>query len=154
MVMAKHPPWTRHIFSDADFEAIAAAIARAEALTSGQIKVHLERRVHGRTGDALARAKQVFAHLALHRAADRHAVLIYLALEDRKLAIIGDVGIHARVGDEYWSAIRDRMVEGLRANAARDAIVGAVDEVGRVLREHFPRRPEDTNDTGDEVSVG
>jgi uncharacterized membrane protein len=154
MVMAKHPAWSRRVFADADFDAIAGAIARAEAQTSGQIKVHLERRVHGRTRDPLARAKEIFAHLALHRAAERHAVLIYLALEDRKLAIIGDVGIHARVGDEYWNAIRDRMVAGLRANAPRDAIVGAVEEVGRVLREHFPRRPEDTNDTDDEVSVG
>jgi uncharacterized membrane protein len=152
--MAQHPAWTRRLFTDADFDAIAAAIARAEAETSGQIKVHLERRVHGRSGDPLARAKQVFAHLALHRTSERHAVLIYLALEDRKLAIIGDTGIHARVGDEYWSTIRDRMVAGLRANAPRDAIVGAVEEVGRVLREHFPRRPEDTNDTSDEVSVG
>jgi uncharacterized membrane protein len=151
--MAKHPAWTRRLLSDADFAAITAAIARAEARTSGQIKVHLDRRVHGRTGDALARAQEVFAHLGLHRAAERHAVLIYLALEDRKLAIIGDAGIHTRVGDDYWAAIRDHMVADLRAGAARAAIVGAVDEVGRVLREHFPRRPEDRNDLGDEVSI-
>jgi uncharacterized membrane protein len=151
--MGKHPAWTRRLLSDADFEAITSAIARAEARTSGQIKVHLERRVHGRTGDALARATQVFAHLGLHRASERQAVLIYLALEDRKLAIIGDVGIHTRVGDDGWAIIRDHMVAHLRAGAARTAIVGAVDEVGRVLREHFPRRPEDSNDLGDEVSI-
>ena len=152
--MAKHPAWTRRLLSDADFDAITAVIARAEAQTSGQIKVHLERRVHGRTSDALARAKQVFAHLELHLAAERHAVLIYLALGDRKLAIIGDAGIHAHVGDEYWSAIRDHMVTNLRAGAPREAIVGAVNEVGRVLREHFPRRPGDSMDAGDELSLG
>jgi uncharacterized membrane protein len=151
--MAKHPAWTRRLFSEPDFDAIAAAITRAEAETSGQIKVHLERRVHGRGGDALARAKDVFAHLQLHRLPERQAVLIYLALEDRKVAIIGDAGIHARVGDEYWQAIRDHLVTHLRRGAPREAIAGAVAEVGRVLREHFPRRPGDENDLDDEVSV-
>ena len=151
--MAKHPAWARRLFSESDFDAIAAAIARAEAQTSGQIKVHLERRVHGGTGDALVRAQQVFTHLELHRTEGREAVLIYLALEDRKLAIIGDTGIHARVGDAYWQAIRDHLVQHLRAGSPRQAIVGAIDEVGRVLRDHFPRRPDDRNDLSDEVSL-
>ena len=152
--MARHPAWARRLLSDADFDAITAAIAKAEAETSGQIKVHLERRVHGGTADALARARDVFAQLGLHRTDGRDAVLIYLAIEDRKLALVGDEGIHARVGDEYWTVVRDHMVRSLRAGAPRQALVHAVEEVGRVLREHFPRRPGDANDLSDEVSIG
>jgi uncharacterized membrane protein len=151
--MAGHPAWARRLLTDADFDAITTAIASAEAQTSGMIKVHLERRVHGHAGDALARARAVFAHLQMHRTVERHAVLIYLALEDRKLAVLGDEGIHARVGDEYWASIRDHMVASLRGGAAREALVGAVERVGRVLREHFPRRPGDVQDSSDDLTV-
>lgn len=151
--MAGHPAWTRRLLSNADFDAITTAIADAESQTSGMIKVHLERRVHGHRGDALERAKDVFARLKMHQTVDRHAVLIYLALEDRKLAVIGDSGIHARVGDAYWASIRDHMVTSLRTGAAREALVGAVDRVARVLREHFPRRPGDVQDSSDDLTV-
>jgi len=148
-----HPAWTKRLLSDADLDAIAAAVAAAESQTSGMIKVHLERRVHGHRGDALARAKDVFAHLQMHRTVHRHAVLVYLALEDRKLAVIGDAGIHARVGEPGWNAIRDRMVARLAAGAAREALVGAVDEVGRILHEHFPPGPGDVPDSSDDLTV-
>jgi TPM domain len=71
-----------------------------------EIRVHLERRAprqrDRRPGDVIKRARDVFHHLGLHRTGERHAVLIYLALEDRRLAIVGDQGIHGRVGDAYW----------------------------------------------------
>jgi putative membrane protein len=67
--------------------------------------------------------------------------------------VIGDSGIHARVGDAYWASIRDHMVTSLRTGAARDALVGAVDRVARVLREHFPRRPGDVQDSSDDLTV-
>ena len=75
----------------------------------------------------------------MHRKDERHGVLIYLALADRKIAIVGDEGIHARVGDAYWARVRDHMVEKLQAAAPRDAILTAIQDVGRVLAEHFPR---------------
>jgi uncharacterized membrane protein len=151
--MAGHPAWARRLLSDADFDAITTAIADAESQTSGMIKVHLERRVHGHRGDALERAKDVFARLKMHQTVERHAVLIYLALEDHKLAVIGDSGIHACVGDAYWASIRDHMVTSLRTGAAREALVGAVDRVARKLREHFPRRPGDVQDSSDDLTV-
>ncbi len=136
--MAKHPRWARRFLSDEDFDAIARAIAEAEARTSGEIRVHLERRVPPRR-DVIRRAREVFSHLGMHRAAERAGVLIYLALEDRKLAIVGDEGIHGRAGDECWARVRDLMVAKLKAGAPRDAIVAAIREIGRDLQQHFPR---------------
>jgi uncharacterized membrane protein len=75
-------------------------------------------------------------------------------MEDRTLSIVGDDGIHSRVGDAYWHGVRDRMVERLRAGAARDAIVDAVAEVGAVLAREFPRRPDDVDELPDDVSLG
>ncbi|HET7875067.1 MAG TPA: TPM domain-containing protein, partial [Methylomirabilota bacterium] len=78
--MARHPRWVRRVFSDDDLEAMRAAIARTEAQTSAEIRLHLEPRVpRANNGDALIRARQVFAHLGMHRTARRNGVLIYLA---------------------------------------------------------------------------
>jgi uncharacterized membrane protein len=155
--MASHPKWARRFLGEDDFDAITRAIAAAESRTSGEIRVHLERRVPrpllGRKPDALTRARQVFGRLGMHRTALRHGVLIYLAVDDRQFAVVGDEGIHARVGDGHWHGVRDVMSDGLRANAPRAAIVRAIDAVGRALAEHFPRRGDDRNELSDDVSV-
>jgi uncharacterized membrane protein len=152
----KHPRWTHRLFSDADLEAIAAAVAGAERETSGEIRVHLERRLPrggAAPGDALERAATVFATLGMQTTAERNGVLIYLAVDDHKLAIVGDAGVHAHVGEEYWQRVRDAMVERLRHGQARDAVVHAVTEVGLVLQRLFPRRPDDQNELSDRVSL-
>jgi uncharacterized membrane protein len=152
----RHPRWTHRLFSDADLEAIAAAVADAERATSGEIRVHLEPQLPRRGGapaDALARATEVFTTLRMQETAEHTGVLIYLAVDDRKLAILGDAGVHGRVGDEYWQRVRDEMVERLRRGAAREAVLHAVTEVGRVLQRFFPRRPDDQNELSDRVST-
>jgi uncharacterized membrane protein len=157
-MFGRHPRWARGVISEADLDAISRAVREAERGTSAEIRVHIERRVaHGlrrRTTDAMERARHVFAGLGMHRTSHRSGVLVYLAVEDRKLAIVGDDGIHARVGDEYWSGVRDRMVERLRAGALRAAVIGAVAEVGATLARFFPRRPDDVDELPDDVSLG
>jgi uncharacterized membrane protein len=153
--MTRHPAWTRALFSAADLEAIAAAVAAAERETSGEIRVHLERRLPRGVpgGDALARATELFTRLGMHATDARNGVLIYLAVDDHKLAIAGDAGVHAQVGDQYWQRIRDTMVERLRRGEARAAVLHAVTEVGVILKTFFPRRPDDRNELSDRVSL-
>jgi uncharacterized membrane protein len=149
-----HPAWVLGVFSEQDLDVIAVAVRRAEARTTAEVRVHLERGVPaGR--EAIGRAQEVFRRLRMHKTRQRNGVLVYLALEDRKLAIIGDAGIHARVGDAYWESVRDLMVHQLRSAAPRDAVVGAVEDLGRVLAQHFPRGPgEDPDELANEVSTG
>jgi uncharacterized membrane protein len=153
--MTRHPAWTRALFSAEDLDAIAAAVGAAERETSGEIRVHLERRLPRDVpgADALARATEIFTRLNMHATDARNGVLIYLAVDDHKLAIAGDVGIHARVGDAYWQRIRDAMVERLRRGEARAAVLHAVTEVGAILKTFFPRRPDDRNELSDRVSL-
>lgn len=155
--MTTHPRWLRGRLIDADFAALSHAIQNAEATTSAEIRVHLERHVKhrrwGRRVDPLERARRLFTHLGMHRTAERHGVLIYLAVEDRKLAIVGDEGIHARVGEAYWARVRDLMIERLQAGALRAALEQGIGEVGRVLGAQFPRRPDDRNELSDEISA-
>jgi uncharacterized membrane protein len=151
--MVTHPRWVLALLSAADLEAIAAAVTAAERETSGEIRVHLERRLPRGVPDALTRATDVFTRLGMHATDARNGVLIYLTVDDHKLAIAGDAGVHARVGDEYWQRIRDVMVERLRRGEARAAVLHAVTEVGEVLRRFFPRRPDDRNELSDRVSL-
>ncbi len=151
-----HPRWARSFLSDEDFAALGRAIREAEARTSGEIRVHLERKLPGgvtHPDRPLHRAQEVLHRLEMHRSKLRNAVLIYVAIEDHRLAIVGDEGIHQRVGDQYWTAIRDAMVTRLKAGSARDALVHAVTEVGLTLGQHFPRYPDQTEDRSDHVTT-
>ena len=73
---------------------ILASVKEAEKATSGEIRVHIETSF---TGDVLDRAAWIFGKLGMHKTAARNGVLFYLAVSDRKFAIIGDAGINAKV---------------------------------------------------------
>jgi len=149
--MRRHPRWVRRVLTPADLDRIAAAVRAAEAGTGAEIRVHLDARC---PGDPLARAVAVFERLGLTRKVERSGVLVYLALEDRKLAVIGDTGIHARVSEEYWASLSVRLADHCRAGRPAEGLVTVVGEVGALLARHFPRRPEDKNELDDEVSLG
>jgi uncharacterized membrane protein len=149
--MAKHPDWVRRHLSVDDLDAIARAVASAEQLTSGQVRVHLEERC---VGDPLAQAGAAFQRIGMHRTRLRNSVLLYLALDDHRFAVLGDSAIHERVGAGFWDSVRDALRGELHAGRMRDGIVAAVLEIGRVLGQHFPNRPDDVDELSDSVSVG
>jgi uncharacterized membrane protein len=148
--MAGEPDWVLAFLSPVDLEAIRRAIADAESGTSGEIRVHLERICFG---DPVARAAEVFERIGMHRTALRHGVLLYLAVVDHRLAVVGDQAIHDRVGQAYWQRLAASIAARLRAAPPADAIVEGVGEIGRTLARHFPRRPDDRNELSDEVSL-
>jgi uncharacterized membrane protein len=148
--MAVHPRWVREFLSAADLDSVAAAVAAAEARTAAEIRVHLDHRC---PGDAMARAVEVFERLGMARTDLRAGVLVYVAVADRKLAVIGDAGIHARVGQAYWDGLVARILEHLRDERPLDGVTDAVREIGVSLAAHFPRRPDDRNELSDRVSL-
>ena len=148
--MARHPRWVRGFLSAADLDAVAAAVTAAEARTAAEIRVHLD---HSCPGDPMARAVAIFERLGMHRTDLRAGVLVYVAVTDRKLAVIGDAGIHARVGQAYWDNLVARILGHLRDERPRDGLIDAVGEVGASLAAHFPRHPDDRNELSDRVSL-
>jgi len=149
--MARHPKWVRAILSDDDLAAITRAVTAAAEHTSAEVRVHLD---HSCEGDALQQAIKVFERLGMHRTAARNGVLVYISVTDRKLAVIGDKGIHERVGEAYWQGLVAAVSERLRQEQSRDGLIHALAEVGRELGRHFPRRPDDKNELSDDVSSG
>lgn len=148
--MARHPRWVRQFMSEADLDAARHAITGAEAGTSAEIRVHLDHRC---PGEPVARAAAVFDRLGMHRTAERHGVLIYVAVADRKLAVIGDQGIHERVGEAYWQRLVADVLAHFREARPRDGVLHAVSELGAALHRHFPRAPDDRNELRDEMSI-
>ncbi len=148
--MERHPRWVRQLMSEADLEAVTRAISEAEAGTSAEIRVHLDHRC---PGDPMTRATAVFERLGMHRTSGRNGVLIYVAIAHRKLAVIGDQGIHARVGEVYWQRLVADVLAHFRKERPRDGFLHAVGEVGAALRQHFPRDPDDRNELRDAVSI-
>ena len=82
----------------------------------GGVRVHLDHRC---PGDPVARAIAVFERLGMHRTDGRNGVLVYAAIADRKLAVIGDLEIHGRVGDAYWQEVVDGMTRHLAGERTR-----------------------------------
>ncbi len=116
---------------------IVVAIAEAEQKTSGQISVHLSRRWIDR--DPLKSANQIFVRYRLHQTEQRNAVLLYFNLRRKKFAICGDVGIHQRVGNEYWQGVARELKSELQGTHYERAIANSIRKIGTVMAKFFPR---------------
>lgn len=136
-------------FTQEQKDAMVAAVQQAEKDTSGEIRIHVENLCKQ---EVLDRAAEVFAELKMHKTALRNGVLVYIALENKKLAIIGDAGINAKVPTDFWDNIKNRMVEQFRAGKVCDGICEAVQEAGKQLKQYFPCQEDDVNELPDEIS--
>jgi uncharacterized membrane protein len=135
-----------------DFKRIEQAIASAEEQTSGEIRVYVEQKV---SGEVLDRAAEIFEKLEMHKTALRNGVLFYLATKDRKFAILGDAGINARVGKDFWKEIKESMVNLLKKEEFDQALEVGIQMAGKALSSHFPFDAQtDKNELSNEIVVG
>jgi len=84
----------------------------------------------------------------------RNGVLIYLAVRNRKFAIIGDTGIHHAVPDDFWDNIKSRMLDFFRDEKFCDGLIYAITESGVHLKKYFPFKKDDINELPDDISFG
>lgn len=137
------------LFTPTQRDQIRDAIHKAEENTSGEIRVHLENHVKI---DPLDRAATVFAELQMERTRERNGVLIYIAVQDQKFAIIGDVGIHKKVGEGFWNKTRDILQNSFVNEDFFGGLIRAISDCGQRMKEHFPIRPDDKNELENEIS--
>ncbi len=128
---------------------IVNAIAEAEKNTSGEIRVHLENKC---TAEVLDRAAQVFAKLNMHKTKERNGVLFYLATEDHKFAILGDAGVNAKTGPDFWDVIKAGMAEEFSKGNFTEGLVNGILKAGEQLKVHFPYQSDDVNELPNEIS--
>lgn len=138
-------------FSAKDKKRIKAAITNAELETSGDIRVHIETYC---PASSLERAAFVFNRLKMYETKDRNSVLIYLATESKKFAIVGDTGIHAVVPEGYWESVKTLMAKFFETGEFVEGICKAVQAVGEKMSAFFPYRPGSISELPNEVSFG
>jgi uncharacterized membrane protein len=141
----------KHFFNKKEEEVILNAIKEAEKNTSGEIQIHVENRCKKETMD---RATEVFAMLKMHKTKLRNGVLIYLAVEDKKFAILGDSGINAVVPPDFWVKIKNNMQNDFKAGNFAKGLSEGIKEAGIHLKKHFPFNKGDINELSDNISFG
>jgi len=136
-------------FTKEQQDQILASVKEAEKQTSGEIRIHIETSL---TGDVLDRAAWIFKKLGMHKTEERNSVLFYLAVNDRKFAIIGDAGINAKVPAGFWNCISELLAKNFKQGKFTEGLSEGIILAGRQLSTHFPFNKGDVNELSDEIS--
>lgn len=140
---------TKTFFTDIQQKSIQEAIANAELNTSGEIRVHLDSKCNG---DAVKAAIKVFEKLKMHKTELRNGVLFYLALEDKKFAVIGDKGINEVVPTDFWDSIKNKMANEFQKEQFTVGLCQGIEMAGDKLKTNFPYQKNDVNELTNDIS--
>ncbi len=116
-------------------ELIVSAIRKAEMDTSGEIRVHVDSRCDNA---AYERAVELFTHLNMQNTIFRNAVLIYVAPEDKKFAVIGDEALHKKVDDVFWDNLVSKLHDSFSEGNYCNGIIDCIEKIGQVQKKYFP----------------
>lgn len=140
-----------HLFSSADKKQVVEAITQAELHTSGEIRVHVESHC---PSSSLDRAVFIFRKLKMDRTAQRNGVLLYVALESKKLAVIGDAGINAVVPPHFWDQVVEKMQNAFAQGLFVEGLCVGIQEIGSKLQAFFPYDASDVDELPNDISFG
>ena len=148
------PDWLarRHFRPDV-LDAIEKAIAESELEHRGEIRFAVESVIE--TRELLAgvtahqRALDAFAQLGVWDTEENSGVLIFVQLVDRRVEIIVDRGIAAKVDQQEWDAIYRKMEAAFARGDYAEGSIMAVRMAGEILRKHFPSYPRNPNELPD-----
>jgi uncharacterized membrane protein len=145
------PQTAKNFFTAEQQEDILQAIRDAELDTSGEIRLHIETKCKGEVLDCAA---YIFKKLGMHKTQQRNGVLIYLSIENRTFAVIGDAGINAVVPDNFWESTKQLMINHFREGRFTEGLIEGIAQAGLQLKKHFPYQTSDVNELPDELSFG
>jgi uncharacterized membrane protein len=148
-------PWqkSKPIFSEEQQQRIVQAVQQAEQQTSGEVRVYVESKC--RFVDALDRAQEIFIQLQMDKTALHNGVLVYVAVDDKQVAVYADEGIHTKAGSQYWHDTVAAMLQYFRQKHVVDGICSAVLHIGEALQHHFPyNAATDKNELPDNIVFG
>lgn len=137
------------LFTDKEQQRIREAIEAAESHTSGEIRISAEKHC---TIDPLDRAANYFHKIGMDKTALRNGVLIYIATEDHKFAIIGDAGINKVVPHDFWDTTKEAMLAHFKAGELLEGLITGINMAGQELKHFFPCGDGDKNELSDDIS--
>jgi uncharacterized membrane protein len=141
----------KKFFTKTEEKHILSAIKEAELASSGEVRVFVESHCKG---NIEARTIDIFKQLKMHKTRERNAVLIYVAIKDRRFTIFGDEGIHQKMGFQFWNAEAAILKSFFVDNKIIDGLSTTIISIGQILKEHFPYSTEDKNELPDTIAYG
>ncbi len=112
----------------------------------------LDRFVVGRKAMAEAVRRRALRHFVESNAydtVDRTGVLLFISVLERRVELIADKGINAKVAPDSWDRIVSSLTRGIKEKKTAEAITIAIKDIGTILAEHVPPRPDDSNELSD-----
>ena len=141
----------KHFFTQDQKLAIIKAITQSELQTSGEIRLHIDSNCEVNVLDS---ATLIFRKLKMHKTELRNGVLFYLAVTDKKFAILGDKGINEKVPENFWDNIKELMLDHFKKQQFTEGLCKGIEMAGEKLKTHFPLQSNDTNEITNEISIG
>lgn len=136
------------LLNEQEQDLVTNAIAEAEKQTSGEIRIAVEKHCKG---EAFERATAYFTKLGMDKTKKRNGVLIYLAYEDHKFAIIGDKGINSRVEPDFWEVAKIAMQAHFSGGNIANGLIAGITTAGEKLALHFPYESGDINELPNDI---
>ena len=135
-----------------DAAQVLQAIVTAERASSGEIRVSMAAFFWG---DVEKVARKAFVRLGMDKTAKRNGVLIFLVPSRKRFTILGDEGIHAKVGQDFWEDMARGLSDHFKRAEFTEGLVQGIAKVGERLAEHFPWEGNaDRNELPDDVDCG
>lgn len=150
--MGIFPFGKKELLTEPEKSRLVQAIRSAERLTSGEIRLFVESRCA--FVDPMDRAKEIFNSLSMEKTKQRNGVLLYIALKDHQFAILGDQGIHEKVGDQFWKEEANLLIHHFSKAEIIAGIEACIKEIGGSLQQHFPYQADDQNELSDDIIIG
>lgn len=142
----------RQLLASIDTARVKEAIEQAEHQTSGEIAVSVAPFFWGSVDKA---ARRTFVRLNVHQTHARNGVLFFIVPARRSFVVLGDQGIHDKVGPEFWKGVAAQLTEHFKVGNFTEGLVRGIAEVGRQLAAYFPYdRSSDSNELSDDVDFG
>jgi uncharacterized membrane protein len=139
----------RALLRSLDRSRIETSIKRAEGRTSGEIRVAVSSIFWG---DVYRAAVRAFERLGMDRTEERNGILLFVVPARRRFVVLGDRGIHEKVGQPFWDEVTKAMSEHFRGGDFTAGLVHAIELIGERLSQHFPYAgASDRNELSDEV---
>lgn len=128
---------------------LVEAIQTAEDHSTGEIRIHIDSTTEGNNAEI---AFEVFKKLCKDQTAERNAVLFHVNFEQHYLTIIGDAGIHAKVHQDFWDRLHDKITQEFVKGNYFEGLKNAVLETGLELKKHFPITGKNPNELSNEIT--
>jgi uncharacterized membrane protein len=100
----------------------------------------------------LDRAATVFDKLGMTQTDQRNGVLFYVALKSHRFAILGDLGINAKVPQNFWESTKEIIIEHFKNGLFAEGLIEGITMAGKELKQWFPYQTDDANELPDDIS--